>query len=75
MKILVNEKKVRKQMIEKNIKSISELSAKSSVSKPTIYDYFNGKSPVSQPFIKLCECLELDPREVINIEEGENDCE
>ncbi len=66
--LLVNEKILRKRMVDLDIKSINELSAKSGVSKPTIYDYLNGKTPLSAAFIKLCDFLELSPNEILTIE-------
>ena len=60
-KYIVNEKLFRKKMIDLNIKSISELASKAGVSKPTIYEYFKGKNPFFDSFIKLCNYLEIDP--------------
>lgn len=44
-KLILNEKELRKRMIDLDIKTINELSVNSGVSKPTIYEYLNGKSP------------------------------
>lgn len=52
-------------MVDLDIKSINELAAKSGVSKPTISDYLNGKTPLSSAFVRLCEFLELDQSEVL----------
>lgn len=71
-KLIVNEKNLRKRMIDMDIKTVNELSAKSGVSKPTIYDFLNGKSPLSAPFIRICEFLGVEAREVL-IEESEEE--
>lgn len=63
--IIVNEKKLRKKMIDLDIKTINELAIKSGVSKPTIYEYLNGKSPLSATFIRLCNYLNVDPYEIL----------
>lgn len=63
--IIVNKKKFRKKMIDLDIKTINELAIKSGVSKPTIYEYLNGKSPLSATFIRLCNYLNVDPYEIL----------
>ena len=50
---VVNEKKLRKRMIDCDVKTINDLSVISKVSKPTIYDYINGKSPFSDAFMRF----------------------
>lgn len=73
-KLIINKKAFRKKMIDLNIKTINELSSKSGVSKPTIYDYLNGKSPFSTAFIKLCNSLKVNPNDIlINQTEENND--
>lgn len=67
--LILNEKKLRKKMIDLDIKTINELAAKSGVSKPTIYDYINGKSPLSEAFIRLCSYLDVNPHEILIEEE------
>lgn len=67
----VDEKAIRRQMIEKGIKTINELASRSGVSKPTIYDYMNGKPPVSEAFIRLCNCLGLSPIDLLVEKEKE----
>ena len=64
-KFILNEKVFRKKMIDVNIKTINELSRKSGVSKPTIYEYINGKSPLSAPFVNLCNYLNVSPNEIL----------
>lgn len=59
--LILNEKELRKKMIDLDIKTINELAAKARVSKPTIYEYINGKSPLSAAFIRLCDYLNTDP--------------
>ena len=61
----VDEKQLRRIMIDKDIKTINELAQKSGVSKPTIYDYINGKSPMSEAFIRLCQYLEVKPSDLL----------
>ncbi len=63
--LILNEKELRKKMIDLDVKTINELSAKSGVSKPTIYEYINGKSPLSAAFIRLCDYLNVDPHEIL----------
>ena len=52
-------------MIDKNIRTINELSRLSGVSKPKIYEFLNGKSPLQTTFVRLAEFLEIDPNELI----------
>ena len=52
-------------MIDLEIKTINELALKSGVSKPTIYDYLNGKTPLSVAFIRLCDFLDLNPNDIL----------
>lgn len=68
MSVCVNEKAIRKLMLEKDIKTITELAEKSGVSKPTIYGYFNGQSPISTAFIRLCDYLEIQPEEMLIVD-------
>lgn len=63
--LILNEKELRKKMIDLDIKTINELATKSGVSKPTIYEYINGKSPLSAAFIRLCDYLNVDPHEIL----------
>ena len=63
--LILNEKEFRKKMIDSDIKTINELAAKAGVSKPTIYEYINGKSPLSAAFIRLCDYLNVDPYEIL----------
>jgi DNA-binding Xre family transcriptional regulator len=63
--VYVDEKQLRRIMIDKDIKTINELAQKSGVSKPTIYDYINGKSPMSEAFLRLCNYLEIKPSEIL----------
>ena len=75
-KIVVNEKIIRKKMIDLNIKSINELAIDTNVSKPTIYEYFNGKTPIPSPLLKICEYLEINPLDIfieIDDSKGEED--
>ena len=63
--LILNEKELRKRMIDLDIKTINELATKACVSKPTIYEYINGKSPLSSAFIRLCDYLSVDPHEIL----------
>ena len=63
--LILNEKELRKKMIDLNIKTINELATRARVSKPTIYEYINGKSPLSAAFIRLCDHLDVDPHEIL----------
>ena len=71
-KYIVDQKKIRKIMIDKDIKSINELSRLSGVSKPKIYEFLNGRSPMQTTFIRLAKFLEIDPNALIlEVEEHE----
>ena len=63
--LILNEKELRKKMIDLDIKAINELATKAGVSKPTIYEYINGKSPLSAAFVRLCDYLNVDPHEML----------
>ena len=63
--LILNEKELRKKMIDSDIKTINELAAKAGVSKPTIYEYINGKSPLSAAFVRLFAYLNADPHEFL----------
>lgn len=63
--LILNEKKLRKKMIDLDIKTINELAINAGVSKPTIYEYINGKSPLSAAFIRLCSYLNVNPYEIL----------
>lgn len=69
--LIVDEKVIRKKMIDMGIKSINELANKAGVSKPTIYDYLNGKTPLSAAFIRLCDFLEMEPAEALSEQDNE----
>jgi transcriptional regulator with XRE-family HTH domain len=59
-------------MIDKNIKTINELSRLSGVSKPKIYEFLNGNTPLQTTFVRLAEFLEIDPNElIVEVEEDE----
>ena len=63
--LILNEKELRKKMIDLDIKTINELATKAGVSKPTIDEYINGKSPLSAAFVRLCDYLNVDPHEIL----------
>lgn len=63
--LILNEKELRKKMIDLDIKTINELATKAGVSKPTIYEYINGKSPLSAAFVRLCAYLNVAPHEIL----------
>lgn len=63
--LILNEKELRKKMIDLDVKTINELATKARVSKPTIYEYINGKSPLSAAFVRLCDYLNVDPHEIL----------
>lgn len=63
--LIIDEKKLRKLMIDLNIKTINDLALYSGISKPTIYEYLNGKSPLTTSFLRLCEYLHVSPSEVL----------
>ncbi|MBO5167958.1 MAG: helix-turn-helix transcriptional regulator [Phascolarctobacterium sp.] len=63
--LILNEKELRKKMIDLDIKTINELATRAGVSKPTIYEYINGKSPLSAAFTRLCDYLNVEPNEIL----------
>ena len=63
--LVLNEKELRKKMIDMDVKTINELAMKANVSKPTIYEYINGKSPLSTAFIRLCDYLNVSTNEIL----------
>lgn len=65
MKYRLDDKLLRKRMIDANIKSINDLAVVSGVSRPAIYELINGKSPFSIPFTKLCGALHVEPMELL----------
>jgi len=65
LKYVVDEKTIRKTMIDRGIKSIAELSRLSGVSKPKIHNYLGGDTPIATTFIRLCNYLEIDPDKAI----------
>lgn len=67
-KITVDSKTIRKRMIDKDIKTLTELSQLSGVSKPKIHQYLSGKTPLATTFIRLCDYLELNPDDLILID-------
>lgn len=69
-KLIVDEKVIRKRMIDLDIKTINDLAAQSGVSKPTIYEYLNGKTPLSSAFVRLCDYLSINPDDVLIEGEG-----
>lgn len=52
-------------MIDCDVRTITELAARSGISKPTLYDYLHGKSPLSNSFCKLCSFLEISPLSIL----------
>jgi len=72
-KYIVDEKFIRKTMIDKDIKSITELSKLSGVSKPKIHEYLGGKTPIATTFIRLCEFLQIDPNNCLVLQGENND--
>lgn len=52
--------------------SQNELSRLSGVSKPKIYEFLNGNTPLQTTFVRLAEFLEIDPNElIVEVEEDE----
>lgn len=64
-RLIVNEKAIRRRMIDLDIKSVNQLSNISKVSRPVIYEYFGGKSPFSNTFLRLCASLDVKPNELL----------
>lgn len=64
-KYIADEKKIRKLMIDKNIKSINELSKLSGISRPKLYEYLNGNTPMQNTFVRLADFFDLKPDELI----------
>lgn len=72
-RLVVDEKALRKYMIDRDIKTINDLSNQAGVSKPTIYDFLNGKSPFTTPFLRICESLGVSPTELLTELKEEGD--
>ena len=72
MKVRINEKKIRQKMIDMDIKTISDLSKQSGVSRPKIHEYLNGGSPFSTTLTRLCRFLEIEPEDIVMIT-GDNE--
>ncbi len=66
---IVDSIKLRKRMIDVGISNITELARRSGVSKPTIYDFLEGKSPYLPTYLKLCKVLGVDPEELLQNKE------
>lgn len=47
--LVLNEKELRKKMIDMDVKTINELAMKANVSKPTIYEYIMVNLHFQQP--------------------------
>lgn len=60
-KYVLDVKKLKKLMVDLDIRSMNDLAAGSGVSRPTIYEMMNGKGLISQPFLKVCEYLKVEP--------------
>lgn len=72
MAVKPNVKIIRKAMIDKDIKTISELSKQSGVSRPKIHEFLREETPLSTTFIRLCKYLDIDIEDGIIIEESSN---
>lgn len=73
MHIKPNTKLIRKAMIDKDIKTISELSLKSGVSRPKIHEYLREETPIATTFLRLCNYLDINIEDGIIIDEnGDN---
>lgn len=71
--LIVNEKALRTRMAALEIRSIQELAIGAGVSRPTIYEFLNGKSPLSSPFAKLCNYLKVDPMSLLKEVDNRHD--
>lgn len=75
MKYQLNVKKLKQLMLDREIDSMVQLSKETGVSRTTIYEFLNGSSPFSKSFLRICDCLQSTPGELIEkiAEEDENE--
>ena len=62
---IVNEKKLRIAMINKDVRSFSELSELTGISRSTLAGYLKGKNPYASSYLKLCTFLNVEPEDLI----------
>ena len=67
-----NVKIIRKAMIDKDIKTITELAKQSGVSRPKIHEFLREETPISSTFRRLCLFLDIDINDAIIITESED---
>ncbi|WP_445227904.1 helix-turn-helix domain-containing protein [Corynebacterium sp. H130] len=64
MRRQVSGKKIRVAMAEIGIRSITELSNRSGVSRPKLYKLLNGESPYQTSLLHIAETLKIDPEDL-----------
>jgi len=69
VKLKVNSQSFRELMKSRNINSLSDLAVKSDVSKPKIHQYLRGDSPLATTYMRLCNFFEIDPNDILELED------
>ena len=59
------EKLVKTRMIDSEITSLSDLSRKSGVSRPKIYQLLKQRNPYQSSFVKIARALSVTPEELL----------
>lgn len=65
MRHQISEEKIRIRMLQAGIQSLAELSRRSEVSRPKIYELFSDKMPYQLSFIKIANALGVEPEDLL----------
>ena len=68
MSDITSEKQIRIAMAERGVRSISQLSKMSGVSRPKLYKMLRGESPYQTSLIRVARALETVPSQLIDRE-------
>lgn len=69
----VSERLVRTHMAEADIRSVAELSRRSRVSRPKIYNLMRRESPYQPALVRVAEALGVSPEQLIISAQPEGD--
>ncbi len=61
----IDEKKLRRYILERGYRNLSHFIDKHKLNRATIYHYFKGHGPFSETYYEVCEVLGLDPLELL----------
>ncbi|WP_406714201.1 helix-turn-helix domain-containing protein [Trueperella pyogenes] len=61
-----SEKQIRIAMAERGVRTISQLSKMSGVSRPKLYKMLRGESPYQASLVRIARALETVPRQLID---------